>query len=81
MPAVESAHDHAIEGAVIVVHSKGPITEGLRVENPAHAFGPFSNEAAARDWEALNGADDDCYKTIIDVFDPYTMALAERRLP
>lgn len=75
MTAVESAHDHPIEGPVVVVHSQGPITDGLRVENPAHAFGPFSSEAAAREWEAVNDADDQCYKTIIDVFDPYLMAL------
>jgi hypothetical protein len=68
-PRIESAHDHPIEGRVIVVHSMGPITDGLRVENPAHAFGPFDSEQAARDWDA-SGNEDDCFKVILDLFEP-----------
>ena len=67
---IESAHDHPITGPVVIVHSKGPLTDGIRTENPMHAFGPFPTEEAARLWAAA-GPDDDCHQMIIDIFDPW----------
>jgi len=69
MPKIESAHNHPIDGPVVIVHSQGPITNGLTHENPAHAFGPFISEMEARFWDA-SMEPDDCYKTIIDLFEP-----------
>jgi hypothetical protein len=65
--SLQSGHDHPTYGPVIIVH--GPVTDGIRAENPAHAFGPFADEQAARDWDAA-APPDDCFKTILDIFEP-----------
>jgi hypothetical protein len=69
-PRLSSAHNHPLEGPVVIVHSPGPVTHEGITETPMHAFGPFPSEEIARAW-ADAGPSDDCYKLIIDLLDPW----------
>lgn len=60
-------HDHPAVGPVVVVHIKDG-DEPISSSNPAHAFGPYPSEAAARETEAR--VDDSCHKIILDVIEP-----------
>lgn len=63
-------HTHPMAGTVVVVHIRHadqPLTEGD--DNPAHAFGPYPSEDAAREAEAL--VPDACHKVILDLYDPW----------
>jgi hypothetical protein len=62
---IPTGHNHPTNNPVIVVHYKYdgiPLGEG----NPAHAFGPFINEDAARLFE--NDREDNCFKVILDLY-------------
>lgn len=67
MPEPVQLHNHETTGPVVVVHTKRP--EAIGPGNPAHAFGPFEDEDAARAFEATV-TDDECYRVILDLIVP-----------
>lgn len=62
------AHDHPITGQVVVVHSPGTTTKGVRTETPSHAIGPFRSEREAETYHAM--FKDECDKLLIDLIEP-----------
>ena len=62
---IKTGHNHPTNNPVVIVHYKSDDTPFSAT--PAHAFGPFLSEDAARTFEEERGKDD-CYKTILDLY-------------
>ena len=65
MSDIKTGHNHPTNNPVVIVHYKSDDTPFS--DTPAHAFGPFISEDAARAFEEGRGKDD-CYKTILDLY-------------
>jgi hypothetical protein len=77
MTDIKTGHNHPTNNPVIVVHYQQedkPLSD-----NPAHAFGPFINEDAARAFE--DEREDSCFKVILDLYiDRGSVMLETKRL-
>lgn len=62
------AHNHPVQGPVVVVHSPGTVTHDNVTETPMHAIGPFRSEAEADLYHRM--FNDMCEKVVIDLIEP-----------
>ena len=77
MSDIKTGHNHPTNNPVIVVHYKDSLLP--LSDTPAHAFGPFLDEDAARAFETEK--DDECHKVILDLYiDEGSVMIETKRL-
>ena len=73
-PKFFSGHNHPVEGRVIVLHCRA---DDVISDTPMFAFGPFPSVERAIEWHATFKDDDDCFKVIVDIFDPWEVLMGD----